>query len=163
MSLKMNLARPTALVTAITLLATVFLSVAGTQPARADHCEDIANLLKNQVEGLKIQFPAANMIYLSHPSAKELSLGCQNRAYAIELYAKGERKLKPEFLALVGSAAAIVFTLPREDVMTGTSRCLNRMGLLRGDKINMRFKRLDMECTRTKTEASIAIQRGKDQ
>jgi len=35
--------------------------------------------------------------------------------------------------------------------------------LLRGDRINMRFKRLDMECTRSKTEASIAIQRGKDQ
>lgn len=155
--------RPTAILAATALLSVAFLAVAGTQPARADHCEDIANLLKDQIEGLKIQFPAANMIYLSHPAAKELSLGCPNRKYANELYAKGDRKLRPEFLELVGSAAAIVFTLPKEDVKTGTSRCLNRMGLLRGDKINMRFKRLDMECTRTKTEASITIQRGRDQ
>ena len=155
--------RPTALVAAMTLLAAVFLGIAGTSPARADHCEDIAKQLKNQIDGLKIQFPAANVIYLSHPAAKELSLGCPNRKYANELYAKGDRKLKPEFLELVGSAAAIVFTLPREDVMTGTTRCLKRMGFLRGDKVNMRYKRLDMECTRTKTEASIAIQRGKEQ
>jgi hypothetical protein len=163
MALKAKNVRATELVAAMAFLAAVFSSFAGALPARADHCEDTANLLKNQIEGLKIQFPAANVIYLSHPAAKELSLGCPNRKYAIELYAKGDRKLRPEFLELVGSAAAIVFTLPKEDVRAGTTRCLNRMGLLRGDKINMRFKRLDMECTRTKTEASIAIQRGKDQ
>ena len=43
------------------------------------------------------------------------------------------------------------------------ARCLKRMGLLRGDKIAMRYKRLNMECTRTKTDASIAITRGKDE
>jgi hypothetical protein len=144
------------------LFAAVFLIFAAATAARADHCEDIANQLKSQIDGLKIQFPAANMIYLSHPAAKELSLGCPNRKYANELYAKSDRKPRPEFYQLVGTAAAIVFTLPKDDVMTGTSRCLNRMGILRGDKVNMRFKRLDMECTRTKTEASIAIQRGKD-
>jgi hypothetical protein len=37
------------------------------------------------------------------------------------------------------------------------------MGLLRGDKVTMRYKRLNMECTRTKTDASIAITRGKDE
>jgi len=163
MTSEVKLMRPTALVAAMTLLAAIFLSVAGALPARADHCEDIAKQLKNQIDGLKIQFPAANVIYLSHPAAKELSLGCPNRKYANELYAKGDRKLKPEFLELVGSAAAIVFTLPKDDVMTGTTRCLRRMGFLRGDKISMRYKRLDMECTRTRTEASIAIQRGKDQ
>ena len=163
MTSKAKVIRSTARVAATTLLAAVFLSFAGATLARADNCEDIANLLKDQIEGLKIQFPAANMIYLSHPAAKELSLGCPNRKYANELYAKSDRKPKPEFFQLVGSAAAIVFTLPKEDVMTGTTRCLNRMGLLRGDKINMRFKRLEMECTRTKTEASIAIQRGRDQ
>jgi hypothetical protein len=47
--------------------------------------------------------------------------------------------------------------------MTGTSRCIKRMGLLRGDKISMRFRRLNMECTRTKKEASIAVTRGKDE
>ena len=163
MTLTVKFMKSTALAAAMAFLAAVFSSFAGATPARADHCEDIANLLKNQIEGLKIQFAAANVIYLSHPAAKELSLGCPNRKYANELFAKGDRKPKPEFYQLVGSAAAIVFTLPKEDVMTGTTRCLKRMGLLRGDKINMRFKRLDMECTRTKTEASIAIQRGKDQ
>ena len=132
-------------------------------PARADSCDDIAKQLAEAIDGLKVNFKAANIIYLKHPAATELSLGCRGAEYANELYAKGDRKPKPEFLELVGSAAAIVFTLPKEDVMTGTTRCLKRMGLLRGDKINMRFKRLDMECTRSKTEASIAIQRGKDQ
>ena len=144
-------------------LAAVFSSFAGATPARADHCEDIANLLKNQIEGLKIQFLAANVIYLSHPAAKELSLGCPNRKYANELYAKGDRKLKPEFLNLVGSAAAVIFTLPKDDTMTGTARCLKRMGILRGNKIKLRYKRLDMECDRTKTEASIVVRRGLDQ
>jgi hypothetical protein len=161
MALKSKVMRSAVLAAATMLFAAVFL--VSTVPARADRCEDIANQLKSQIDGLKIQFPAANVIYLSHPAAKELSLGCPNRKYANELYAKGDRKPKQEFFNLVGSAAAIVFTLPKEDVMTGTSRCLKRMGLLRGDKVNMRYKRLDMECTRTKTEASIAIQRGKDQ
>jgi hypothetical protein len=161
MALKSKVMRSAVLAAATMMFTAVFL--VSTVPARADRCEDIANQLKSQIDGLKIQFPAANVIYLSHPAAKELSLGCPNRKYANELYAKGDRKPKQEFFNLVGSAAAIVFTLPKEDVMTGTSRCLKRMGLLRGDKVNMRYKRLDMECTRTKTEASIAIQRGKDQ
>jgi hypothetical protein len=37
---------------------------------------------------------------------------------------------------------------------------MSRMGLLRGNDIKMRYRRLDFECTRTKTEASIAITRG---
>jgi hypothetical protein len=46
-------------------------------------------------------------------------------------------------------------------VLTGATRCIKRMGLLRGDKVEMRYRRLDMECTRTKTEASIAISRAR--
>ncbi len=147
----------------ILLAAMAALAALATSPARADRCEDIANQLKSQIEGLKVNFQAANIIYLTHPAAKELSLGCPNRKYANEFYAKGDRKPKPEFYQLVGSAAAIVFTLPKDDVTTGTTRCLKRMGLLRGDKVNMRYKRLDMECTRTKAEASIAITRSPDQ
>jgi hypothetical protein len=37
------------------------------------------------------------------------------------------------------------------------------MGILRGDKITMRYKRLDMECTRTKKETAIVVRRGIDQ
>jgi len=57
----------------------------------------------------------------------------------------------------------VIFTLPKDDAVTGTSRCLKRMGLLRGDKISMRYKRLDMECTRTKKDTAIVVRRGLDQ
>jgi hypothetical protein len=146
------------------LAATVFAAMAITvsaSPARADRCDDIAAQLKGQIDGLKVGITAANVIYLSHPQAKELSLGCRGRNYSNELYAKADgRKPKPEFYELVANAAAIVFTIPRPDVLTGTTRCIKRMGLLRGDKVKMRYRRLDMECTRTRTEAAIAISRG---
>jgi len=144
------------------LAALAFAALAS--PARADQCDDIAGQLKAQIEGLKVNFTAANVIYLSHPRAKELSLGCRGRNYRNELYAKSDgRKPKPEFFDLVGRAAAIVFTLPKDDTTTGTTRCLKRMGLLRGDTIKMRYRRLNFECTRNKTEASIAISRDTDE
>ena len=148
----------TALAAALALCATFAAS-----PARADRCDDIAKELASQVDKVKVNFKAANIVYMTHPAAKELSVGCRGNNYSIELYAKGDRKPKPEFFTLVGSMAAIVFTVPKDDTTTGATRCLKRMGLLRGDKVNMRFRRLDMECTRTKTEASIAITRGKDE
>jgi hypothetical protein len=132
-------------------------------PARADRCDDIAKELANQIDRMKVNFKAANIVYLTHPAARELSVGCRGKNYSIELYAKGDRKPKPEFYALVGSMAAIVFTVTKDDTTTGATRCLKRMGILRGDKVSFRDRRLDMECTRTKTEASIAITRGKDE
>jgi len=140
------------------------LAALNATPARADRCDDIANQLKNQIDGLKIGITAANVIYLSHPLAKELSLGCANRKYSNELYAKADsRKPKPEFVELVASAAAIVFTLPKDYMLKGASRCFSQMGIFRGDDVNIRYRRLDMNCTRTKTESAIAIQRGKDE
>ena len=140
----------------------LFAAVAAS-PARADRCDDTAKQLADAIDGLKVNFKAANIIYLTHPAATELSLGCRGSEYSNELYAKGDRKLKPEFLTLVGSAAAVIFTLPKDDTMTGTSRCLKRMGILRGNKIKLRYKRLDMECDRSKNEASIVVRRGLDQ
>jgi hypothetical protein len=140
----------------------LFATLAGAS-ARADSCDDIAMLLANSIDGLKINFKARNIVYLTHPAASELSLGCRGSDYSNELYAKGDRKLKSEFLNLVGSAAAIIFTLPRDDTMTGTSRCLKGMGILRGNKISMRYRRLDLECTRTKTDVAIVVRRGLDQ
>jgi len=137
--------------------------VALASPARADRCDDSAKELASQVDRLKVNFRAANVVYLTHPAAKELSVGCRGDKYSIELYAKGDRKPKPEFYALVGSMAAIVFTVTKDDTTAGATRCLKRMGLLRGDKVTMRYRRLNMECIRTKTEASIAITRGKDE
>lgn len=139
------------------------LAAFAAAPAHADPCADIANELKSQIDGLKISVNTGKVIYLTHPAARELSLGCRGRNYSNELYAKADRKPKPEFFALVASAGAIIFTIPKPDVETGTSRCIKRMGILRGDKISMRFRRLNMECTRTKTEAAIVVTRSKDE
>jgi hypothetical protein len=149
-----------------TILLAASLALTGAfaaSPARADRCDDIAKHLASQIDGLKVGITAANIIYLSHPAAKELSLGCRGRSYSNELYAKGDRKPRKEFYDLVASVAAIVFTLPKDDMMTGATRCLSRMGLLRGDKVSMRYRRLDYECTRTRSEAAIAITRDLDQ
>ena len=145
------------------LLAALALTASGT-PARADRCEDIAKELKAQVDGVKIGITTGKTIYLSHPQAREFSLGCRGANFSNELYLKADRrKPKPEFFQLVASAGAIVFTIPKPDVLTGSTRCISRMGLLRGDSVKMRFRRLNMECTRTRTEAAIAITRGKDE
>lgn len=148
---------------AIVLVAAISGLVALTSPARADRCDDCAKELANNIDKLKVNFRAANIVYMTHPLAKELSVGCRGDKYSIELYAKGDRKPKPDFVALVGSMAAIVFTVTKDDTTTGASRCLKRMGLLRGDKVSMRYRRLNMECSRTKTDAAIAITRSKDE
>ena len=134
-----------------------------SSPARADHCDDNASELARAIDGLKVNFKAANIIYLTHPAASELSLGCRGSEYASELYAKTDRKMRPAFFDLVAAATAVIFTLPKDDAATGTSRCLKRMGLLHGDKVTMRYKRLDMQCTRTKLDAAIVVRRGLDQ
>ncbi|GLR90712.1 hypothetical protein [Bradyrhizobium iriomotense] len=159
MTLNLNVRGAILLAAAITGLAVL------ASPARADQCDDIAKQLGNGIDGLKVNFKAANIIYLTHPAAKELSLGCraQGQTYSNELYAKGDRRPTPQFYDLVASAAAIIFTLPKDDTTTGTTRCLKRMGILRGDKVSMRYKRLNMECTRSKTDAAIAITRPKDE
>jgi hypothetical protein len=159
MTSKQN-ANPTIATTAFALLATIALA----SPARAAGCEDIANELKNQIDGLKVGITAARVLYLSHPDAKELSLGCRGRDYSNELYAKADgRKPKPAFYELVASAAAIVFTVTKDDTLKGATRCIKRMGIFRGDNVKLRYRRLDMVCNRTKTEAAIAISRRKDE
>ncbi|MEA2885926.1 MAG: hypothetical protein QOD11_286 [Bradyrhizobium sp.] len=145
---------------ALIVLATLAL----VSPARADRCEDIAGQLKSQIDGLKVGITAARVIYLSHPDAKEMSLGCRGRDYSNELYAKADgRKPKPAFYELVARASAIVFTVPKDDTLKGATRCIKRMGIFRGDNVRLRYRRLDMVCNRTRTEAAIAISRGKDE
>lgn len=148
-----------------TLLAAALACVAAlASPAHADRCEDIASQLKSQIDGLAVGKTAANVIYLSHPQAKELTLGCAGRSYTNQLFAKSDsRKPKPAFLDLVASAAAIIFTQPRDGMLSGATRCIRRLGLLRGDDVSTRYRRLDMRCTRTKTDASIAISRRRDE
>src|SRR5580700_10467934 len=145
-------------------LLALLLAISAASPARADRCDDLAAQLANQIDGLKVGITAANVIYLSHPQAKELSLGCAGRKFSNELYAKASsRKPKPEFLNLVAGAAAIVFSLPKDEMLKGVSKCMSRMGIFRGDDVSIRYRRLDMNCTRTKTDSAIAISRGADQ
>jgi hypothetical protein len=149
---------------ALALLTAVFLTASCASPARADRCDDLAAQLKNQIDGLGVGKTAANVIYLSHPQAKELSLGCSGRSYSNQLFAKANvRKPPPAFLDLAASGAAIIFTLPKDDMLKGVTRCIKRMGLIHGDDVSTRYRRLDMRCVRTKTEASIAISRSTDE
>ena len=164
MTMRRQFPGSTGLFATLALAAAIFLIAFATSPARADRCEDIANQLKSNIDGLKVNFTAGGIVYLTHPQAKELTLGCRGADYSNELYAKADsRRPKPAFYDLVGSAAAIVFTVPKDDTMTGVTRCIKRMGLFRGDNVTMRFRRLNLNCTRTKTEAAIAVTRGKDE
>ena len=164
MTLRTEFRRSTILAAALALLSAIALTITSANPARADRCDDIAAQLKNQIDGLKVGITAANVIYLSHPQAKELSLGCASRNFTNELYAKADsRKPKPEFVNLVAGAAAIIFTLPKGDMQKGVAACLSQMGIFRGDDVKSRYRRLDMNCSRTKTDASIAISRGRDE
>jgi hypothetical protein len=146
------------------VLATLALTMLAASPARADRCDDLAGQLKSQIDGLAVGKTAANLIYLSHPQARQITLGCSGRNYSNQLYAKsGSRKPKPAFVDLAASAAAIIFTMPKDDMLRGATRCVRRMGLLHGDDVKMRYRRLEMRCSRTKTDASIAISRGRDE
>jgi hypothetical protein len=144
----------------IALLASVTLAAS---PARADRCDDLANQLKGQIDGLRVGQTAAGVIYLAHPNAREITLGCSSRNYANQLFAKSDRKPPAAFLDLMAGTSAIVFTLPKDDMLKGVTRCVKRMGLFRGDDVSIRYRRLDMRCVRTKTESTITISRSKDQ
>jgi hypothetical protein len=144
----------------LTLLATAMLAAS---PARADRCDDLSRQLASQVDGLSIGRSAANVIYLAHPAAKQVRLGCAGRSVSNEFYAAADsRKPSPAFINLAASGAAIVFTIPKPDTIKGVSRCLGRLGILRGDDIKLRYRRLDMRCTRSKSAVTIAISRGVD-
>ena len=164
MTFKPEFRRSTLLAAAVALPVALALTMLAASPARADRCDDLAGQLKSQIDGLAVGKTAANLIYLSHPQARQMTLGCSGRNYSNQLYAKsGSRKPKPAFVDLAASAAAIIFTMPKDDMLRGATRCVRRMGLLHGDDVKMRYRRLDMRCSRTKTEASIAISRGRDE
>lgn len=144
-------------------LLVVTIAASAATPAHADGCDDLAAQLKSQIDGLAVGKTAANVIYLSHPAATQVRLGCANRSVSNEFYAaSGSRKPKPAFLDFVASAAAIVFTIPRGDTLRGATRCMQRLGILRGDNVASRYRRLDITCTRSKTNSTIAISREKN-
>ena len=133
-------------------------------PARADRCDDIAKQLEE---------PDRRPQGRHHRRQHDLSVasggqGAVARLPRPQLF-RSSSTPRPTASRSRNSSIwsppprAIVFTVPKDDTLTGTSRCIKRMGLLRGDKVSMRYRRLNMECTRTKTEASIAVTRGKDE
>ena len=147
------------------VLTAAFASLAAfaVSPARADRCEESANQLKSEIDGLTVDKTAAGVIYLSHPQAKQLTLGCASKNLTGQLYARSDgRKPKPAFLDLVAGAAAIVFTLPKDEMQKAASRCMRALGLFRND-VSIHFHQLEMRCIRSKTDASIAISRRVDQ
>ena len=158
MALRVEIRRSATLAAALTLTALT------ASPARADRCDDLAAQLKSQIDGLSVGKTAANLIYLSHPQASEITLGCAARNVTNQLFARADsRRPQPAFLNLVASAAAIIFTLPKDEMLKGATRCISRMGLFRGDDVSTRYRRLDMRCSRTKTESSITVSRSRDQ
>src|SRR4051794_20217916 len=97
-------------------LAILTMLACGATPARADRCDDLAAQLKTQIDGVSGGKTAASVIFLSHPAAKQLRLGCFSRTVSNELYAASDsRKPTPAFLNLVASATAIIFTIPKSD------------------------------------------------
>jgi hypothetical protein len=151
--------RRTGLATASALLLLTTFG-GGVSPARADRCDDLAAQLKSQIDGLTIGTTKANVIYLEHPAAKQVRLGCFSKEVTNSLYAASDnRKPSPAFLSFVASAAAVIFTIPKSDMLAGATRCAKRMGFFRGDDIKTRYRRLDMECTRSKTGSAISISR----
>ena len=106
---------------------------------------------------------AFKTITLSEEAYDLLKANKKDKESFSDVIKKTFKRPKSSFLDFVGSAAAIVFTLPKDDALTGVSRCMNRMGLIRGDNIKMRYRRLDFSCSRNKTEAWIAITRGADE
>jgi hypothetical protein len=150
--------------THLIIAALALLAGLSVSPARADRCDDLAGQLKGQIDDLGVGKTAANLIYLSHPEAKQITLGCASRNVTNQLFVKSEgRKPAPVFIGLVASAAAIIFTLPKDDMLKGATRCIKRMGIIYGDDVAIRYRRLDMRCVRTKTDASITISRATDQ
>lgn len=151
---------------AIQLAATlclIFPLLAATSPARADRCDELAQQLKAQIDGLTIGKEAVNQIELKHPAVTRAALGCTSRNITNEVFAVTDvRKPAPAFYDFVGRAAAQVFTIPLDDARNGAARCIKRIGLIRGYSVATRYRRLDIRCSWTKGETMVSISRERD-
>jgi hypothetical protein len=137
--------------------------LAATTPVRADVCDEQAKTLASQIDGLKIGKARGGVIALEHPAVSRASLGCSARNITNEIFAATEsRKPSDQFYDFVASATAIIFAIPKPDALRGAQRCAGRVGIIRGNDIETRYRRLDIRCIGTKTELSISISREKD-
>src|SRR5207237_1341736 len=103
-----------------------WLAAFTASPARADRCDDLAGQLKGQIDGMRVGGTAARLIYLAHPNAREITLGCAGKNFSNQLFAKADRKASPAFLDLIASDAAIIFPLPTDDMLIGAKSCPKR-------------------------------------
>lgn len=143
-------------------LAILLLAALGTSPAHADRCEDIARQLAQQITGLKTGRTVAGVIYLEHPAVKQASLGCSSKNRSNEVFASTDkRKPTAEFYDFVGTAAALVFTIPKKDALNGATRCIKRTNIIRGYDITSRYRRLDIACSVAKSGVRITVSREK--
>jgi len=142
------------------LLAVLAVSAS---PARADRCDDLAKQLAQQIDNLKVGGTRGGIIYLQHPTAVRASLGCSSRNKQAEFYAaSSQKKPSADFVSFVATASALVFTIPKDDALRGTKRCLGRIGLLRGYDVSTRYRKLDIHCSRTSNGANITVSREKE-
>ena len=134
----------------------------GASPARADRCDDLAKELAQHIPNLKIGKTVAGVIYLEHPAVTQASLGCSSRNRSNEVFAATDKKKPtPEFYEFIGTAAALVFTIPKPDAVRGTKRCVSRTNIIRGYNIESRYRKLDIHCTVAKTGVRITVSREK--
>jgi len=147
----------------VALALAAFAAALSSAPARADPCEELAGLLKSQIDGLAVGKPAANHIELAHPAVTRASLGCAARNVTNEVFvATDSRKPKDAFYDFAARAGAVVFTIPSDDIRRGVRRCVGRIGILRGNDIATRYRSLDIHCSGTKTGTTVTISRPKD-
>ncbi len=145
------------------IAAAVAMAMTATT-ARADRCDDLAAQVANQIGGMKVGRVVANTVALSHPAVRTMHLGCRSRTVTnqIEASAEGKRPSAAFYDATAG-AAALVFTIPKKDTLSGIIRCVKRIGLLRGHDIKTRYRRLNIHCTRSKTVTTVTISRNSDE
>ena len=155
----MTLARTTTVALALAALAATLPAA----PARADACEDLAALLKSQIDGLALGKPAANHIELAHAAVSRASLGCAARNVTNEVFlATDSRKPSDAFYDFAARAGAVVFTVPSDDIRRGVRRCVGRIGIFRGYDIATRYRSLDIHCSGAKTGTTVTISRQRD-
>lgn len=134
----------------------------GAGSARADRCDDLAKELAGQIPNLKIGKTVAGVIYLEHPAVTQASLGCSSRNRSNDVFASTDKKKPTDaYYDFIGTAAALVFTIPKPDAVKGTKRCVSRTNIVRGYNIDSRYRKLDIHCTVAKTGVRITVSREK--
>lgn len=142
--------------------ALVAATMLGAGPARADRCDDLAKDLANQIPGLKVGKTVAGVIYLEHPAVTQASLGCASRNRTNDVFASTDKKKPTDaYYDFIGTAAALVFTIPKPDAVRGAKRCVSRTNIIRGYNIDSRYRKLDVHCTVAKTGVRITMSREK--